>query len=108
MQLDHGYAIPTTVPGIKEHTNINPKYADDITYITTDETLYDTREAVTTERLKKYNLLINQTKTEKYIIPEPKRPKPPIPPVPRGPDGKRSHGLNWIGSCDPSLHLNTT
>ena len=53
---------------------------------------------MTTERLKKYNLLINHTKTDKYAIPEPKRPKPPVPPVPRGPDGKKNtwSELDWI------------
>ena len=50
--------------------DINPKYADDITYITISAQRHQNRERITTERLKPYNLTVNSLKTEKYIAPE--------------------------------------
>ena len=50
--------------------DINPKYADDITYITTSLQRHQNRERITTERLKPYNLMVNGTKTENYIAPD--------------------------------------
>ena len=84
---DHNYAKPI-------HMNINPKYADDITYITDNKKTHDNREEITTKRLQEYNLGVNRTKTENYEVPENQHPEP----VPPGDDGKKIlwSDLDWL------------
>ena len=48
-----------------------PKYADDITYVTTSLEKLEEIEKDTPLKLKSYNLQVNQSKTEKYQIPRP-------------------------------------
>ena len=48
-----------------------PKYADDITYVTTSLDKLEEIEKDTPPKLKSYNLQVNQSKTEKYQIPRP-------------------------------------
>ena len=56
---------------------ITPKYADDITYAGTSKIQIDELEKKLPKRLEDYNLTVNKTKTERYMI-----PKPPPPPAP--------------------------
>ena len=56
---------------------IAPKYADDITFVTTSKEMINKIKETIPLQLKKYNLIVNETKTEQYQIP---RPHPdPIP-----------------------------
>ena len=48
-----------------------PKYADDITYVTTSLEKLEEIEKDTPPKLKSYNLQVNQSKSEKYQIPRP-------------------------------------
>ena len=48
-----------------------PKYADDITYVTTRLEKIEEIERGTPPKLKSYNLQVNQSGTEKYQIPRP-------------------------------------
>ena len=56
---------------------INSTYADDITIAGTNTRQIDEINEKMTEKLTKYNLKINQGKTERYQIPRPKPPPPP-------------------------------
>ena len=56
---------------------ISPKYADDITYGGTCKSQIDEIEVKVPQKLEGHNLKVNESKTEKYIIPKP--PPPPIP-----------------------------
>lgn len=56
---------------------ISPKYADDITYGGTCKSQIDEIEVKVTQKVEGHNLKVNESKTEKYIIPKP--PPPPIP-----------------------------
>ena len=58
---------------------IQPKYADDMTYASTAKREIDDIEEKMPKILEKFNLEINNTKTERYQIP---KPPPPIPPPP--------------------------
>ena len=62
------------------HSYIDPKYADDITYATTDKTHIPKIKAEIPEKLKDYNLEVNQNKTEEYEAPGTKHTPPPAPP----------------------------
>ena len=88
---DHSY-----VPPPEKELNINPKYADDITYITTNEEKHREIENITAIRLKKYNLQINRDKTERFEVPE--TPKEPVPiPTPKEYDGRPIWSdLDWL------------
>ena len=48
-----------------------PKYADDITHVTTSLEKIEEIERDTPPKLKSYNLQVNQSKTKKYQIPRP-------------------------------------
>ena len=64
---------------IEESILITPKYADDITYVTTNkETQIELKRRIPTI-LKSHNLKINETKTEEYEIPKPPPPPQPSP-----------------------------
>ena len=58
---------------------ISPKYADDLTFIGTSNKEINAIEEQIPYHLAPYNLKINQTKTEQYIIPAPLPPPPPPP-----------------------------
>ena len=47
---------------------VDQQYADDIGWASTAEHIIENIEITTTEKLKDRNLLINQSKTEKYNI----------------------------------------
>ena len=64
--------------GIEESILSTPKYADDITYVTTNkETQIELKRRIPTI-LEGHSLKINETKTEEYEVPKP--PQPPQPP----------------------------
>ena len=52
----------------KHKVEIDPKYADDITFVRTDESKINQVERLMPEMLKENNLYVNPTKTEKYTI----------------------------------------
>ena len=52
----------------KHNVEIDPKYADGITFVRTDESKMNQVERVVPEMLEENNLFINTTKTEKYEI----------------------------------------
>ena len=84
---DHSYA--TTEQDTKQETtavNINPKYADDCSYITTENERFKKQEQTSQTRLLTYNLGINRSKTEKFTVPEPP-PPPPLKPS--------KHDIQW-------------
>ena len=76
---------------------LDPKYADDITYLTTIQNLTGEIKVNTAHRLKKFNLSINETKTEDYEVPG-KKPAPPPPPPPTEPpkDSIDWSELDWL------------
>ncbi len=58
---------------------IHPKYADDITFTALSETTINNIKESTTLHLESYNLQVNPSKTEQYIIPKPKTTNPTQP-----------------------------
>ena len=50
---------------------IAPKYAHDITFVTTSKEMINKIKETISPQLKKYNLMVNETKTEQYQIPRP-------------------------------------
>ena len=58
---------------------LKPKYADDISYITTSTETYQKIQSDLPIILQEHNLKINHTKTELYEVPKPKPPTPPPP-----------------------------
>ena len=58
---------------------IKPKYADDITYASTNQQTISQLEENIPKLLKEYKLQINTDKTEKFTIPKPPPPPPPPP-----------------------------
>ena len=54
---------------------IKPKYADDITYASTNQQIISQLEENIPKLLKEYNLQINTDKTEKFTIPKPPPPR---------------------------------
>ena len=62
-----------------KHFEIEPKYADDITLITTNKEIQEHAKATYSTELGKYNLKENASKREEYEIPKP--PPPPPPPI---------------------------
>lgn len=79
---DHNYALPSEAEirpdHLKDHKyyvlkqdhiEIAPKYADDITWITTARQKIEQVKETVPSKLKAYNLQINETKTEEYNIP---------------------------------------
>ena len=74
---DHSYAAPPKIE-MSDHNyaasidnveiDLDMEYADDLTYITTCAKLFTIRKSEITERLKPRGLIINQSKTEEYVI----------------------------------------
>ena len=56
---------------------IKPKNAGDLTFIGTSKVQIDEIEAKIPAQLRKYNLEVNTSKTERYEIPRPEMPRPP-------------------------------
>ena len=52
----------------KHNVEVDPKYADDITLVRTDELKMNQVERVIPKMLEENNLFINTTETEKYEI----------------------------------------
>jgi exonuclease III len=48
---------------------VQPKYADDITYASTSYNVISYTKAIVPEKLKMFNLQVNETKTEEYEVP---------------------------------------
>ena len=70
---DHTYASdPYLAPSQTncKTTTVTPKYADDITYISTDKQYIDNITESVLKQLKEFNLQINLSKTEEYQIPD--------------------------------------
>ena len=65
---------------------IDPKYADDITYLTDDGIHSSINKKETPIKLKAYALSANEEKTESYKIGIPPPLQPPPPPSERPPD----------------------
>ena len=85
-----------------------PKYADDITYVTTSLEKLEEIEKDTPPKLKSYNLQVNQSKTEKYQIPRP-IPEQYLP----GLDINTNKNvlwseLDWIANIQPVTPENTS
>ena len=70
---------------------IDPKYADDITYLTTIKELRNDIKTTTAHRLDSFNLTINNTKTEEYEVPD----KTPAPAAPPPPTVKPTGNIEW-------------
>ena len=73
---DHTYAeTPNLAPrNILPETpvcTIEPKYADDITYASTSEPFINIIEQTVPTKLQDFNLGVNNSKTEKYTVPDP-------------------------------------
>ncbi|XP_064646185.1 uncharacterized protein LOC135499369 [Lineus longissimus] len=60
---DHTYATPTDT-----YMEIDEQYADDINWITTAQHKRTEKEKIVPKQLKKRNLNVNETKTEKHTI----------------------------------------
>ena len=63
------------------HFQIEPKYADDITYASTNEEDINIITNTIPTKLKLFDLSINTSKTEYFIIPRPQPPQPPPPTI---------------------------
>ena len=61
-------ALDWLVDKDKHNVEVDPKYADDITFVRTDESKMNQIERVIPEMLEQNNLFVNTTKTEKYEI----------------------------------------
>ena len=68
-------ALDWVIPKDKHNVKIDPKYADDISFLRSDENKIKQIERVLPENLKVDNLLINEGKTEKYCISRTSHPK---------------------------------
>ena len=68
-------ALDWVIPKDKHNVKIDPKYADDISFLRSDESKIKQIERVLPENLKVDNLLINEGKTEKYCISRTSHPK---------------------------------
>ena len=61
--LDHSYSKK-----IDNHINIDQQYADDIGWISTDQTVIEHVERTVPPLLKDINIHVNESKTEKYTV----------------------------------------
>ena len=73
---DHDYAVPSNLAPVSEipptrSVTIEPKYADDITFISTSATIIDNIKNTVPQKLANFNLKVNESKTEQYVIPDP-------------------------------------
>ena len=72
---EHNYAQAPIYQYDRKEVMIEPKYADDITYISTSKPRIVNTEATIPNKLKKYNLGVNHGKTERYECPDPPNTK---------------------------------
>ena len=85
-----------------------PKYADDITYVTTSLEKIEEIERDTPPKLISYNLQVNQSKTEKYQIPRP-IPKQYLPELDINTNQNVLWSeLDWIANIQPVTPENTS
>ena len=86
---------------------IAPKYADDITYASNNKRIIDNIKNTVQNKLKKFNLTINESKTETYQIPKPSPPAPPPPSIEtlieHKNDKPRWSELDWLIKYTPPL-----
>ena len=61
-------ALDWPVDKDKHNVEVDPKYADDITFVRTDESKMNQIERAIPEMVEQNNLFVNTTKTEKYEI----------------------------------------
>ena len=71
---DHSHTI-TSIQRPQEHQNnatftIRPKYADDITYASASYNVISHTKVTVPEKLKNFNLQVNEAKTEEYEVPD--------------------------------------
>ena len=72
-------------------------YADDLTYASTSQQHKEDIKQSTPSKLKTYNLLVNQDKTEEGEAPDKQPPPPPPPPPPENPGDKIIWSeLDWL------------
>ncbi len=88
---------------------MSPKYADDITFMTTSREKIQEIEALIPTKLEEYNLKVNPSKTERYQIP---RPTPePLPldltTVTDDPGNIEWSALDWISNAKQTIPANT-
>ena len=72
---DHNYANPPKYERNPNEVTIEPKYADDITYVSTSQPRIRNTEATVPKKLKAFNLGVNHGKTERYECPDPPNTK---------------------------------
>ena len=78
-------------------------YADDLTFATTTKEGRESTKAKIPPKLKKYNLHVNETKTEEGEAPDRRPPPPPPPPPPEDPGDKILWSpLDWLLAPDPT------
>ena len=86
---------------------IKPKYADDLTYMGRSKQQIDEIEVQIPAKLRKYDLEINHTKTERYEIPQPNLPPPPNPSIETLIKHKDDEiiwsELDWISNYQPVI-----
>ena len=84
---------------------IAPKYADDITYVSSKSNIIDEIQIQIPKKLRKFNLTINESKTEIYQVPKPTPLQPPkltFEELLMHKDGKpRWSELDWLINCKP-------
>ena len=84
---------------------IAPKYADDITYASNNKRIIDNIKNSVPNKLKKFKLTINESKTETYQIPKPSPPAPPPPSleilIEHKNDKPRWSELDWLINYTP-------
>ena len=68
---DHSYANPPKNERDPKEVTIEPKYADDITYVSTSKPKINNTEITVPQKLKDFNLGVNHGKTERYECPDP-------------------------------------
>ena len=72
VNAEHNYASDIhSLDYFKSAVIIEPKYADDITYVSTSKAYIDNTQETIPQKLKLYNLGVNLSKTEKYTVPDP-------------------------------------
>ena len=91
---------------------IAPKYADDITYASNNQKVINNIKDKIPNKLKTFNLTINETKTEMYQIPKPRPPPPPPPSLKtlllHKDDKPRWSELDWLVNKNLPLPKDTT
>ena len=93
---DKDVSVVTFLTPLHTAIYIDPKYADDITYLTDDGIHRSIYKKETPIKLKAYALSANEEKTESYKIGIPPPLQPPPPPSERPPDQMCWSELDWL------------